>query len=139
MDPREVFNQHLRVSNVLSSMIEDKREPHANVPDPDRPLRIAYCSQDFRNRSAGHFIEPIIQHHDKSNFHVTLYHNIISEDELTARLRSHAQVYRPVNKLDDKQMVEQIKKDAIDILVDLSGHTGSGRIVPFVVKPAPIQ
>ena len=139
MDPREVFNQHLRVSGVLSSIIEDTREPHANVPDPDRPLRIGYCSQDFRNRSAGHFIEPIIEHHDKSQFHVTLYHNIISEDELTDRLRKHAQVYRPVNKLDDKKMVEQIRKDGIDILVDLSGHTGSGRIVPFVVKPAPIQ
>ena len=139
MDPREVFHQHLRVSGVLSSMIEHAATPHTNVPDPDRPLRVAYCSQDFRNRSAGHFIEPIIEHHDKSAFHVTLYHNVISEDELTARLKAHAQVYRPVNKLDDKQMVEQIKKDGIDILVDLSGHTGSGRIVPFVVKPAPLQ
>ena len=54
---------------------------YTNTPDPDRPLRVGYCSQDFRNRSAGHFIEPIIEHHDKANFHVTLYHNVISEDE----------------------------------------------------------
>lgn len=139
MDPREVFNQHLRVSQVLSSIIENKREPHTNTPDPDRPLRVGYCSQDFRNRSAGHFIEPIITHHDKSRFQVTLYHNVLGEDELTARLKSHAQGYRNVWGVDDKKMVEMIKKDGIDILVDLSGHTGCGRIVPFVVKPAPIQ
>lgn len=139
MDPREVFQQHVRVATVLNTMIENTREPHANTPDPDRPLRVGYCSQDFRNRSAGHFIEPIIQHHDKANFHVTLYHNVISEDELTARLKSHAQAYRNVMPLDDKKMVALIKQDAIDILVDLSGHTGSGRIVPFAVKPAPVQ
>ncbi|MBY0113693.1 MAG: hypothetical protein K2Y21_12800 [Phycisphaerales bacterium] len=139
MDPREVFQQHLKLARVLTSMIESKREPHTNTPDPERLLRIGYCSQDFRNRSAGHFIEPIITHHDKSRFHITLYHNVLGEDELTDRLKQHAQLYRNVWGIDDKKMVDMIKKDGIDILVDLSGHTGCGRIVPFVVKPAPVQ
>jgi predicted O-linked N-acetylglucosamine transferase (SPINDLY family) len=139
MDPREVFSYHTRVSNVLASVINDRPAPHSNSPDPERPLRVGYCSQDFRNRSAGHFAEPIITHHDKALYQVFLYHNTISEDELTTRLKSHAQVYRNVWGVDDKKMAEQIRKDGIDILVDLSGHTGCGRIVPFVVKPAPIQ
>lgn len=139
MDPREVFGQHLKVSQVLSSLIEGDPQPHTNVPDPERTLRIGYCSQDFRNRSAGHFAEPIITHHDKSRYQVVLYHNVLGEDELTDRLKSSATAYRNVWGVDDKKMVEIIRRDGIDILVDLSGHTGCGRIVPFVVKPAPIQ
>ncbi|MBX3379816.1 MAG: tetratricopeptide repeat protein [Phycisphaeraceae bacterium] len=139
VDPRLVFHHHVRMGQLVTEMAPADNRPHANIPDPERPLRIGYCSQDFRNRSAGHFIEPIIANHDKSMFHVTLYHNVISEDELTARLRKHAARYIDTHRVDDKKMVDFIRNDRIDILVDLSGHTGMGRIVPFVLKPAPIQ
>ena len=139
VDPKVVFQHHVRMGHLVSEMVPPDNRPHANVPDPERPLRIGYCSQDFRNRSAGHFIEPIIANHDKSMFHVTLYHNMISEDELTARLRSHAARYIDTHRIDDKKMVDFIRNDRIDILIDLSGHTGMGRIVPFALKPAPIQ
>ena len=35
--------------------------------------------------------------------------------------------------------MEQIRHDQIDILVDLSGHTGGNRLITFGYKPAPIQ
>ncbi|MBX3390126.1 MAG: hypothetical protein KF691_11825 [Phycisphaeraceae bacterium] len=139
VDPRVVFQHHVRMGQLVTEMAPADNRPHNNIADPERPLRIGYCSQDFRNRSAGHFIEPIIANHDKSMFHVTLYHNVISEDELTIRLRKHASRYIDTHRVDDKKMVDYIRGDAIDILIDLSGHTGMGRIVPFVLKPAPIQ
>ncbi|MBS0188858.1 MAG: tetratricopeptide repeat protein [Planctomycetes bacterium] len=139
VDPKLVFRYHVRMGELVTQMVPVDNRPHANTPDPERPLRIGYCSQDFRNRSAGHFIEPIIANHDKSQFHVTLYHNVISEDELTIRLRKSAARYVDTSRVDDKMMVDLIRNDKIDILVDLSGHTGMGRIVPFVLKPAPIQ
>lgn len=139
VDPKVVFQHHVRMGQLVTEMAPADNRPHANTPDPERPLRIGYCSQDFRNRSAGHFIEPIIANHDKSMFQVTLYHNMISEDELTARLRRNVARYIDTHRVDDKKMVDYIRSDRIDILVDLSGHTGMGRIVPFVLKPAPIQ
>ncbi|MGH7244542.1 MAG: tetratricopeptide repeat protein [Phycisphaerales bacterium] len=139
VDPRIVFNHHVRMGQLLTEMVSSVPVPHLNVPDPERPLHIAYCSQDFRNRSAGHFIEPIIANHDKSQFKVTLYHNVISEDELTARLRKHAYRYIDTHQIDDKKMSELIRAERVDILIDLSGHTGMGRIVPFALKPAPLQ
>jgi predicted O-linked N-acetylglucosamine transferase (SPINDLY family) len=41
--------------------------------------------------------------------------------------------------LTDQELAKQIMDDAIDILIDLSGHTALNRLRTFARKPAPIQ
>src|SRR3989338_7777659 len=47
--------------------------------------------------------------------------------------------WRDIRALNDERAANMIREDAIDILVDMAGHTGGSRLMVFARKPAPIQ
>jgi predicted O-linked N-acetylglucosamine transferase (SPINDLY family) len=47
--------------------------------------------------------------------------------------------WRPAAGMSDAQLADTIHADAIDILVDLAGHSGEPQLRVFAQKPAPIQ
>ncbi|MGA3067200.1 MAG: hypothetical protein ABSF29_10170, partial [Tepidisphaeraceae bacterium] len=67
------------------------------------------------------------------------YSSVIKEDELTPRLRKYADVWRTVTGWTDEQLAQQIRRDRIDILIDLTMHMSDGRPLLFARKPAPVQ
>ncbi|MEH6626388.1 MAG: tetratricopeptide repeat protein [Motiliproteus sp.] len=105
----------------------------------DRPLNIGYLSADFRHHSVAFFIEPIIQGHDRTKIKCFCYSNNTRDDEVSKRIKKGADVWHSVAALNDEQLYELIRKDKIDILVDLNGHTGGNRLALFARRPAPIQ
>ena len=112
---------------------------HSNTPDPDRKLRIGYLSPDFRAHSVAFFIEPLLSAHDRGRVEVTCYANLLRPDTMTQRLRGIADRWRNVWGLDDEKLARLVRRDGIDILVDLAGHTSGNRLRVFGMKPAPIQ
>jgi predicted O-linked N-acetylglucosamine transferase (SPINDLY family) len=113
--------------------------PHANDRSPERRLRIGYVSSDFRQHSVGYFIEPVLAHHDHARFEIFCYANNLQEDEVTRRLKPHADHWHRIVGLPDEQAADRLRADRIDILVDLNGHTGHNRLLVFARKPAPVQ
>ena len=113
--------------------------PHANIPDKHKRLRIGYVSADFRNHPVGIFIEQILADHDRSRFEIFCYSNHGINDDLTERLRRRADHWRDVLAQPDDALARQIRRDNIDILIDLAGHTAGNRLLTFALKPAPIQ
>lgn len=113
--------------------------PFANTRDPDRRLRIGMLSGDFRQHPVGYFLEAAIAAHQRADFHLTAYDVGKSADATTARLRGLFDAWRPVGALEDAAIVAQIRSDAIDILVDLTGHTEASRIGVMEYRPAPVQ
>jgi predicted O-linked N-acetylglucosamine transferase (SPINDLY family) len=60
-------------------------------------------------------------------------------DNVTERLKAEADHWFSIVGKNDEDVAEQIKRDGIDILVDLAGHTAKSRLQVFAYKPAPIQ
>lgn len=107
--------------------------------DPARVLRVGYVSPDLYSHSVAAFFGPVLRHHDRSQVHVTCYSDLVSGDEVTDRLRALADGWRDVAGLSDAALVETIRADAIDILVDLAGHTAGNRLPAFAARAAPLQ
>jgi protein O-GlcNAc transferase len=102
-------------------------------------LRVGFISGDFRTHSVAHFFELILSARDRSAFTYVLYSNSHLQDVVTQRLRAYADDWRDVWQLTDDALIDLIRSDRIDILVDLSGHTASNRLAVFARRAAPVQ
>ncbi len=104
-----------------------------------RRLRLGYVSGDFRDHSLVFFIEPVIKNHDRSKFEVFCYSAHPVHDAVSERIKSLADHWIPCASLSDDALAARIRADRIDVLIDLSGHTGYNRLLTFARKPAPVQ
>jgi predicted O-linked N-acetylglucosamine transferase (SPINDLY family) len=105
---------------------------------PDRPLRVGYLSADFLGHVLARFVEPLLAHHDPVRVEVFCYADVPSPDAITARLRTLARHWQPVCGLTDAEVAGLVRRDRVDVLVDLAGHTGL-RLGVFARQPAPLQ
>ncbi len=111
----------------------------ANDKNPDRRLRIGYLSSDFYNHSVHYFFEFLPLLHDRKSFEIYAYANIEREDDVTRRMKKTFDHWRDIKKIDDDAVATLIESDKIDILIDMTGHTGENRLLVFARKPAPVQ
>jgi len=110
-----------------------------NTRDPTRPLRIGLLSGDLRDHPVGYFLEAALTAHDKRGFAFVAYANQAVEDATTARLRAQTEAWHGVAAMDDAALEARIRADAVDILVDLAGHTQTTRQRVLERRPAPVQ
>ena len=111
----------------------------ADGPRPQRPLRVGFVSADLRKHPVGIFLECALAQLDRSRIEPVAYSNGLQSDEVTARLRPLFAHWQHVAEMDDAALAQRIHDDRIDVLVDLSGHTGRNRLPMFAWRPAPVQ
>lgn len=106
----------------------------------DGVTRIGLVSGDFRRHSCAWFVLPLLReakHSDSLEF--VLYSNEPTQDDITEQCRSLAAGWRDVWTWSDAKLVEQVKSDGIDALVDLAGHTPGNRLRVFSMRAVPLQ
>ena len=135
LDPARIFSEHL----AFGSAHRFPAPPHDNDPSPERTLRIGYLSADFRAHAVARFIEPVLRHHDRALFQVYCYANVSVPDATSARLGELAGHLVNIAGVSDQDAAALIRRDRIDILVDLCGHTADNRLLLLARKPAPVQ
>lgn len=116
--------------------------PLKNSPMIDRCLRVGFVSADLSAHPVGYFIESVIAAlavEASGRLDLFAYSNSLASDEVTARIKSHLQGWHSVADQSDASLAQRIRDDRIDILIDLSGHTGGNRLPAFAWKAAPVQ
>ncbi|MBN1980414.1 MAG: tetratricopeptide repeat protein [Chitinivibrionales bacterium] len=141
-DQQSIFEAHIKWAPKTPEEHLQKIENFSSLKAAsiaDKPLRIGYVSADFKTHSVAFFLEPILANHDKNRFTIICYADTAKPDPTTVRLQRYASVWRPVFGMPDQQLYQTILEDAIDILIDLSGHTANNRLTVFSRRAAPVQ
>jgi glycosyltransferase involved in cell wall biosynthesis/Flp pilus assembly protein TadD len=138
LSPLRLYEEHVAWARRHAGAPADLG--HANSPDPGRRLRIGYVAADFTDPATAACLQPVLSWHDKSAFEIFCYSDAPAEDQVSWRLRGLRVTWRPTRHLESAQLAAGIREDAIDVLVDLTGHAAGGRRIPlFALKPAPVQ
>ena len=130
-----------------ASAVTEWREALARFPiasSPFRPLssrnnsppRIGFISPDFRNHSIAFFLEPLLQHLDRNCFQIYLYSDVRKPDATTARFRGLADYWRETTGQSHPMALSAIREDALDGLLDLTGHFQYNRLPLMAARAA---
>lgn len=137
--PETVLAAHRGYAERFEAPLKQNWPIHVPPRIPSARLKVGYVSADFRNHAVARFIEPVLAHHDRGRVEVFCYYNNFQQDMVTARIAALAEHWVVCKGWSDARLAERIRADGIDILVDLSGHTGDNRLLSFARKPAPVQ
>jgi predicted O-linked N-acetylglucosamine transferase (SPINDLY family) len=146
-DAQAVLREHRKWNDDYAKPVRDALPPAENERSSERGstaldgarLRIGYLSGDFRQHPVGWNLLPLLANHDHQKFEIFAYSATARPDALTDKLKSHCDQWREILNLDDQAAAELIRRDGIDILIDLAGHTNRNRLLVFARKPAPVQ
>ncbi len=123
----------------LPPPVNDLGLVNALLPGATGKLRVGYISNTFRSSAVMAFIGPLLAAHDHSAVEVTCYSDVTVPDDVTAAARRSVDLWRRTATLTDEQLAQQIRDDRIDVLVELTGHLGNGRLLTLARRPAPVQ
>ena len=137
--PAELLADHLAFAERFEAPLRASWPSHDNDRDRQRRLRVGFVSGDLRTHPVGYFLESVLAHLDQQALDIVLYPTHSQVDALTKRLQGMGFAWKSLVGLSDERAAHRIREDAIDILVDLSGHTGGNRLRLFARKPAPVQ
>lgn len=140
--PATQFADHVRFGQLQQSIAGGAEHATATrAASAGAPvLRVGWVSGDFCNHIVARCLAPVLTQLARfGELELTGYYNHHVHDEWTERLRSCFKQWRPIVGMSTTAVAELVRQDGIDILIDLSGHTGQSGLAIFARKPAPLQ
>lgn len=103
-------------------------------------VRLGYISSDFHAHATAFLMAELFELHNRDRFDVFVYsYGVDDHSAIRERLKKRAEHFIELNALTPAQCAERIRKDEIDILIDLKGHTSGARLDILAYRPAPLQ
>lgn len=105
-----------------------------------RKIRIGYCSSDFCLHPVSMLTVELFELHDRERFEVFGYcWSPEDGSPLRQRVIDAMDHFERIHQLDDAAAAALIRRDEIDILIDLQGQTAGARPNMLARRPAPVQ
>lgn len=136
-----IFAEHVALGKLVGRQAPPEARTTATIQPNQaaRRLRLAYLSHDVRQHSVAYFIEPLLRHHDRERFHVTLVSTTIKRDAATDRLAGLSDRFIESAAQDAAGFVDAMRKERFDFLIELNGLTGGTRVFAMAARLAHVQ
>jgi len=135
-----VLEEHRAYGRAVAAQVgPSPGRPAVGARDAERRLRVGYVSPDLCAHAVAHFIEPVLQNHDPDAVEVYCYSDAPRPDAVSERLGRLVPHFTACAGWSHDALYERIRRDRIDILVDLAGHTGKNRLPVFAREPSPVS
>ena len=109
---------------------------------PDRPahapLRVGFISSDFCDHPVGLYLLPLLKALDRSAVEPVLFCLGGRTDMTTGELRALAE-WHDIRGMDHASAVAWLRRHALDVMVDLAGHTAGNGLPILAWRVAPLQ
>ena len=102
-------------------------------------LKVGFVSGDFRNHSVIFFLLDTFKYLRTKELKLFAYCNNLVEDDFTKLIKKYFDNWVSIVHKTNKNLIDLIRKDNLDILFDLSGHTAHNRLAIFKNRCAPVQ
>ena len=149
-DPMYISKLHKNINKIYPVVIDNYKEGCPNyvvkkelfkcknrndMRKAKAKLNIGFVSGDFICHPVAYFIHSILNHINYDLFNVYCYSvKVVDLKEMFKQCN-----WFVVKNKSPEDLKALIQSHNIDILFDLSAHTGDNRLDTFVLKPAPIQ
>jgi predicted O-linked N-acetylglucosamine transferase (SPINDLY family) len=135
---KDFFENTIKLEEILPQY---KVDEIINV-SKNKKIKLAFLSSDLRGyHSVIGFFKAIVENVNKDKFELILFSNckMNKEDETSAVLKTYFDEWINIEKLSDIEAINMIRKNNINIIIDLMGLSSSNRLSLFKNRLAPIQ
>ncbi len=139
IDRHEAFERHRRFGALIRTICGPVSSCHTDGERSDRSLRLGFVSGNFGLHSVAYFIQGPLNSLDKDSFELFAYSTAQLADPMATRLRGLFAHWRDIGAVSPADAAEVIRRDRIDVLFDLAGHTAYNGLPIFGYRPAPLQ
>ena len=137
----DLFQRHLswEVRHGITTCVD--RLDFDNEPDASRRLRVGFLSPDLYGHSVFYFLSALFSAYRKEELEFICFadRQEAADDKRTLKLKSMVDGWHYVHGFSPHKVCELVAEQKIDVLFDLTGHTGKNRLVVFSRRAAPVQ
>ena len=129
LTPEQVAETHKSSCPPADPVLRAGRKPH----------KIAYLTPDCHFHPNYFMQLAHLPYFSKTRFELFVYSTCPERDTYTRLVRAGADHWRDVKGRTPSDIARMIRRDGIDILVDITGHFARSPLPVFALRPAPLQ
>ncbi len=140
LNPTCTMEKMYREASAYSFFFKDvsRYNSYDNELTQNRKLNIGYICHFFHNTVSRSQLLPFIAAHNRRRTNIFCYSDT-NIGEVSEDIKAIADVWHDTKDFNDEVLCELIRKDKIDILLELNGHCAINRYGVIARKPAPVQ